>query len=194
MTYALFDQPVDAHKGAFQAVKSDDAKLRAAGFKLENVYAPPIATAMLFPGIGARHMKMMSKYRYYASMEVALRDDAAGVVSVAGEKMKIEKPLTAADREKCESGLKLVKDLFEAAGAKEIIQCRQAFGLHLMGGCALGTDPARSVVGPEFQVHGFPGLYAADSSVFPSAPGINPSFTIMALSHRASKQILKERT
>jgi choline dehydrogenase-like flavoprotein len=59
-----------------------------------------------------------------------------------------------------------------------------------MGGCPMGTDPARSVVDPEFRVHGMPRLLAADSSVFPSAPGINPSFTIMALSQRASEIML----
>jgi choline dehydrogenase-like flavoprotein len=59
-----------------------------------------------------------------------------------------------------------------------------------MGGCPIGTDGAHSVVNPEFQVHDHPGLYAADSSVFPAAPGINPSFTVMALSHRAAAAIL----
>jgi choline dehydrogenase-like flavoprotein len=45
------------------------------------------------------------------------------------------------------------------------------------------------VVDPEFRVHGLPNLVAADSSVFPSAPGINPSFTIMALSQRAGQSM-----
>jgi choline dehydrogenase-like flavoprotein len=59
-----------------------------------------------------------------------------------------------------------------------------------MGGCPIGTDAKTSVVSPDFQVHGFPNLYAADSSIFPTAPGINPSYTIMALSVRASRKML----
>ena len=83
-----------------------------------------------------------------------------------------------------------MRDLFNAAGATDIVQCEQAFGLHLMGGCPLGTDPATSVVGPDFRVHGHDDVFAADSSVFPAAPGINPSFTIMALSHRAAQEMV----
>ena len=190
MTYAMFDEPVDAHKGAFQVVKSYDPKLRKAGFKLENVYAPPIGTAMLIPGQGLRHQELMKKYRHYASMEVAIRDDPSGVITVQGDKIIINKSLTAADREKAKGGLKLVTELFTAAGAKEIVPCTQGFGLHLMGGCTMGTDSQTSVVSPDFHVHGHPNLVVGDSSIFPAAPGINPSFTIMALSHRASRAAL----
>jgi choline dehydrogenase-like flavoprotein len=188
MTYAMFDEPVDAHKGAFQSVKSEDPALRKAGFKLENVYAPPIATAMLIPGYGAEHLRRMKKYRHYASMEVAIRDEAVGRISIGkGDKVLIDKPLTSADREKSVRGLKLVRGLFESVGAKEIIPCEQTFGLHLMGGCPIGTDGAQAVVTPEFKVFGHERLMIADSSVFPAAPGINPSFTIMALSRRAAR-------
>jgi choline dehydrogenase-like flavoprotein len=191
MTYAVFDEPIDAHKGAFQAVKSADRKLRQAGYKLENVYAPPIGTAMLMPGFGRRHHELMKKYRHMASMEVALRDEPSGRIRVAGNgKLVVDKTLTGPDREIARKGLLLVRELFEAAGAREIIPCLQGFGLHLMGGCPIGSDGAQSVVNPEFQVHDHPGLFAADSSVFPAAPGINPSFTVMALSHRAANSIL----
>lgn len=194
MSYAMFDEPVDAHKGAFQAVKSDDQRFRKLGLKFENVFAPPIGTAMLVPGFGAAHQRVMRNYRYLASMEVAVRDDAKGRITVdKNDRVRVDKTLTSDDRAKAKQGLKLVRELFEAAGAKEVITCDQAFGLHLMGGCAIGTSGATSVVNPEFQVHDHPGLYAADSSIFPSAPGINPSFTIMALSHRAAREILKGR-
>jgi len=192
MTYGIFDTQVNAHKGAFQAVASEDKKLRAKGFKLENVFAPPTGTAMLVPGYGKQHLEIMRQYRYLASMEVAIRDEAAGKVVLSNDdKLRIEKPLTAQDRERIALGLKHVRDLFDAAGARKVVQCKQAFGLHLMGGCALGTDPARSVVSPDFNVHGFDRLFAADSSVFPGAPGINPSFTIMALSNRAAQEMVK---
>ena len=61
-----------------------------------------------------------------------------------------------------------------------------------MGGCNMGTDPQRSVTSPEFRLHGFRNVYTADSSIFPNAPGINPSFTIMALSVKAGDQILAD--
>jgi choline dehydrogenase-like flavoprotein len=86
--------------------------------------------------------------------------------------------------------LKTVRSIFETVGAKEIYQSPFKFGLHLMGGCSIGTDPKRSVVNEEFQVHGARNIFIADSSIFPSAPGINPALSIMALTHRASQEIL----
>lgn len=189
MTYGLFEKEapfIDAHKGAFQTVKSEDPKLRRAGYKFENVFAPPISTAMLFDGFGSSHLQRMKRYRSYASMEVALRDDAEGVIQLHGDKLRIEKRLTSDDQRRAAEGLEIVHEMFSTVGAKEIISCKQGFGLHLMGGCPIGNDSRVSVVNPDFQVHGFPRLLVADSSIFPSAPGINPSLTIMALSLKAA--------
>ena len=80
---------------------------------------------------------------------------------------------------------------FEAEHALEIIEGNLAIGLHLMGGCGLGVDASRSVVTPDFHLHGFDNIHVADSSVFPNAPGINPSFTIMAIACRAAAKILE---
>jgi choline dehydrogenase-like flavoprotein len=189
--YGLFREVIDAHKGAFQAVRSEDAHLRSLGIKFESNFAPPIATAMLLPGVGRRHMDLMKGYRHLASMEVAIRDEPTGRLTVgSGGRFVIDKPLTAADRKKIRTGVALIRDMFSTLGARQVIPCRQGFAVHLMGGCAIGTDPRRSVVGPDFRVHGFPRVFAADSSVFPSSPGINPSLTIMALSHRAARSMV----
>jgi choline dehydrogenase-like flavoprotein len=188
--YGVFKEIVDAHKGAFQAVRSEDKRFRRQGIKFESNFAPPIATAMLLPEIGTRHLELMKGYRHLASMEVAIRDEATGRLRIGRGGLIIDKALTAADRNKAKAGVGIIKDLLASVGATEIIPCRQSFALHPMGGCALGDDPQRSVVGPDFAVHGCPNVYAADSSVFPSAPGINPSLTIMALSRKAARTIL----
>lgn len=190
MTYALFDREVNAFKGAFQAVKSYDPNLRKQGLKFENVFAPPIATSMLMTGFGIEHLKLMQKYKFMASMEVAIRDDATGELSVSPQgKLIVRKKLTANDESKMARGLKLVEEMFSDAKPQAIIKCPQAFGLHLMGGCAIGTNEKTSVINPEYKVHGSKKLFCADSSVFPSAPGLNPSLSVMALSHLALKQI-----
>lgn len=190
MTFALFERPVEAYKGAFQAVKSYDKKLRAMGFKFENVFAPPIATAMLLDGFGREHQAQMNKFRFMASMEVAIRDEASGEM-LTDQKNTVRKSLTGRDRERMAQGQALIVEMFESVGAQRIIRCEQAFGLHLMGGCAIGQRPEKSVVNPEFQLHGYKKIFIADSSIFPSAPGINPSLTIMALSQRALPHIKK---
>jgi choline dehydrogenase-like flavoprotein len=105
--------------------------------------------------------------------------------------MIVRKSLTAQDQSRMSQGLKMIEEMFDGSGAEKIIRCPQAFGLHLMGGCSLGTNESKSVVNPEFKVHGSKKIFIADSSVFPSAPGINPSLTIMALSHLAMPSITK---
>ncbi|GIW41459.1 MAG: GMC family oxidoreductase [Candidatus Binatia bacterium] len=190
MTLAYYDEPVNAHKGPLQSYKSDDPGFRRSGFKLENVFAPPVAIAMLLPGFGREHHAWMKRIRHFACIEVAIRDTNPGRIGVDGNgRLRIEKRLNEEDRRRRDRGLRAVENIFRATGAKKILRGSFPIGLHLMGGCNMGTDPARSVVGPDFRLHGSKRLYAADSSIFPDAPGINPSFTIMALSLRAAKTI-----
>src|SRR5207237_1507674 len=60
---------------------------------------------------------------------------------------------------------------------------------HQMGSCRMGNDPATSVIGPDHRAHAVKGLFVADGSAFPSASGVNPMITIMAMAHRASRFI-----
>lgn len=52
---------------------------------------------------------------------------------------------------------------------------------HQMGTCRMGASEDASVVNAQGKVWGVEGLYVADSSVFPSASGVNPMVTVMAL-------------
>nr|WP_285903244.1 GMC family oxidoreductase [Alkalimarinus sediminis] len=97
-----------------------------------------------------------------------------------------------ADWQRANAGLQVVETLFNTLGAREVMKSPIKIGLHLMGGCTLGKDGQHSVVNERFQVHDHPNLFIADSSIFPSAPGINPALSIMALAHKASEHILAE--
>ncbi|MBX7168997.1 MAG: GMC family oxidoreductase [Pirellulales bacterium] len=192
MTFGVYDEPVDAHKGALQSVQAHDERFRRAGVKFENVFAPPIATAMLLPGVGRAHHELARKYRHLACIEIAVQDEPTGQITLDKRGNLVRhKPLTDLDRQRIKRGLDQAIEWHNVAGARAVIRSDQGFGLHLMGGCPIGTDPRTSVVDPGFRVHGFPRLVIADSSVFPQAPGINPSLTIMALSNRASCSLLQ---
>jgi choline dehydrogenase-like flavoprotein len=63
------------------------------------------------------------------------------------------------------------------------------FTAHQMGTCRLGADRATSVADPYGEVHGVRGLFIADASGFPSASGVNPMLSVMALAYRVAQRI-----
>jgi choline dehydrogenase-like flavoprotein len=73
-------------------------------------------------------------------------------------------------------------------GANRIVM----FSAHQMGTCRMGANPTTSVTNEHQQVHGVKGLFVCDSSVFPTASGVNPMLSIMALAHKASQYIKTE--
>ena len=132
------------------------------------------------------------KFRYMTCIEVAVRDDAAGEISVDKKgNLKIKKYLTDQDMKRRDAGLDSLRNIFAKQGAKEVIESPFFFGLNLMGGCAIGKDPAESVTGPDFCIHGHPNISVSDSSIFPNAPGINPSLTISTLSYLHATTLIK---
>lgn len=60
---------------------------------------------------------------------------------------------------------------------------------HILGGCPMGADTRTGVVDDLFRAHGYPNLYILDGSVMPCNLGVNPSFTITALSEYAMDQV-----
>ena len=58
---------------------------------------------------------------------------------------------------------------------------------HVMGTCRMGDDPRTSVVGPEGRFHDVENLLCADSSVFVTASGYNPTLTLVALAIRSAR-------
>lgn len=63
---------------------------------------------------------------------------------------------------------------------------------HLQGGCAMGRGWEDSVTDSCGRVHGIPGLFVADASLFPNSVEINPYLTIMALADRVAETIRKD--
>ncbi|KAJ5578794.1 uncharacterized protein N7459_007758 [Penicillium hispanicum] len=62
---------------------------------------------------------------------------------------------------------------------------------HQMGTCRMGKSPKSSVVDSNCQVWDTDGLYVVDASVFPSASGVNPMVTNMAIADWASRNIAR---
>ncbi len=60
---------------------------------------------------------------------------------------------------------------------------------HPQGSARMGIDPRTSVCDEDGGVHGAPGLYVMDGSLFPTACGVNPMLTIEALAHRCARRL-----
>jgi choline dehydrogenase-like flavoprotein len=60
---------------------------------------------------------------------------------------------------------------------------------HQMGSCRMATSARAGVVDPYGQVFGTENLYVADASVFPSASGVNPMVTNMAIADYISREL-----
>jgi choline dehydrogenase-like flavoprotein len=63
------------------------------------------------------------------------------------------------------------------------------YSAHQMGSCRLGANKRTSVADPYGEVHGVKGLFIADASGFPSASGVNPMLSVMALAYRVAQRI-----
>lgn len=192
MFFGMYGEEVNAHKGMFQSVASKDPQFRARGFKLENVYAGPVSTAMLFNASGAKHQDLMRQYRYMTCAEVAIRDENAGEISVGKSgQLTVKKIITEQDKRRMKDGTDTLKEILAVSGAQHVIESPYYFGLHLMGGARMGTNVNNSVVAPDYRVHGQKNVFVCDSSLYPNAPGINPGLTIMALSHKLSEELTR---
>ena len=62
-----------------------------------------------------------------------------------------------------------------------------------MGTARMGATAADGAIDPDGRVYGVEGLLVADASAFPSASGVNPMLTIMALAHRATSALIARR-
>ena len=62
---------------------------------------------------------------------------------------------------------------------------------HQMGTNRMSVSPRTGVVDPNGKVWGTEGLYVADASVMPSASGVNPMVTTMAISDFISRGVAK---
>jgi choline dehydrogenase-like flavoprotein len=65
---------------------------------------------------------------------------------------------------------------------------------HQMGTCRMSASPKAGVVDQTGRVWGTRGLHVIDASVFPTASGVNPMSTVMAIADSLSRTLVKQWT
>lgn len=78
----------------------------------------------------------------------------------------------------------------EKATDTKVYAFRTPISVHPIGGACLGANGECGVVDANGEVYGHPGLYVADASVFPKAPGGPPSMSICAWSANVADRLI----
>jgi choline dehydrogenase-like flavoprotein len=212
-TMALFDESIDMSRGIPQGYSIDE--LEHEGIMFEGGSVPLEILAVSVPWVGDRFVALMEQYRQLALFGFLIEDTSRGEVRPGprGSPL-ITYNLNRRDAQRMQRATATLCEVFLAAGARrvyplvpgmeelttldEVRQLRamnlapSAFDIsayHPLGTCRMGTDPRESVVGPDFETHEVERLFIADGSVVPSALGVNPQMTIMAMALRAGETI-----
>ena len=161
------------------------------------------------------HFEMMKRFHRTMSVTLTLRDDPArSRIKIKDGRAQLDFRESRQDIENLRQCFLLAARGFLAVGARRVFlpmlrppkieresDLKQVekmkfsyddlllYSDHTSGGNAYGKDPERGVVDAGGRLFGSENVYVADSSLFPTASGINPSWTIMALSHRVSSQL-----
>ncbi|HEY2770175.1 MAG TPA: GMC family oxidoreductase [Solirubrobacteraceae bacterium] len=199
---ARMDEIVDMARGVPQSFYVDEFSRE--GIMFEGIAGPPSYVALSLPLSGARHAEVMSQYRHLVQLGLMVSDGSHGRVHGLAGHPVVNYSLSAEDLKKFRTGLARIDQLLRAAGAREVFlplgpgirpETAQARDLKLVGFHPLGTARADSrrehgVVDGSLKLHGVDGVYVADGSVVPSALGVNPQLTIMALATRLAFSLL----
>jgi choline dehydrogenase-like flavoprotein len=200
----LCDYDVHMWKGATQGAYFEDPELP--GVLPHTFNAPPGVVLVLLGGVGQDAKENLPLLRRLCGSVVMVSDTGEGTVGARADgRADLAYDFAPQDVERIKRGMVSTARVLLAGGAKKItgmvhgvgwhedvdtfakaLQTRTIddFGLyasHPMASCRMGADPESSVVGPNGESHGLPGLYIADSSVFPTSLGVNPQLTTMVL-------------
>ncbi len=201
---ADFPEEVRLWDGVPQSFHVD--QFAARGVRLMGISGPPDHLASCTTGFGAEHRDQMLGAARASTCGVMISDSSRGRVIPIGRRQIVRYDVGAEDAARFKFALERTVELYWAAGARSVMvpvrgvptlrdgaveplrrhpvpatSLTKPLAFHPLGTARASADPARSVVDPGLAVRGFEGLYVADGSVVPSALGVNPQVTIMAL-------------
>lgn len=199
--WALMDEEVDMARGVPQSYCVDE--FAPEGIMMEGIAGPPDYLAMAVPYVGRRHRELMLSYRRIAQFGLMVSDTSRG--RVRGRAIRYD--LNRRDADTILRGLERLVELLFAAGARRVfvpiagtpeltapqpLRARRR-QLKLMAFHPLGTARAGhgGVLDADLRVRGMPHVHVSDGSAVPTALGVNPQLTIMALATRLGEHLCR---
>jgi len=209
---AEYDEEILPWKGIPQGYSIEE--LHDEGILYEGATVPLEMTMSMTQLIGPQLIRLAESYDRVATFGFMVEDTARGSVREVMGQPVIQYSLTEQDVAHIKRGMDVLAQVFFASGARvvhtgiagfdvlsspdDLLRLRRAnlrpwdldlSAYHPLGTARMGTDPAKTVIGPDHQVHDTPGLYVVDGAAVPTALGVNPQITIMALATRAAEKI-----
>ncbi|MBI2795283.1 MAG: GMC family oxidoreductase [Gemmatimonadetes bacterium] len=199
----------------FRLATMDGDRYAEGGYLLMANQLQPAELAAVLPGTGASHRALMTKLRKLGGAISWIDDVEEGSVSLDGDRARYQVPLGGGNELRIRDAFAKQARLLLTVGAKEVLFGDQrdtritkvgeieravrslaiapgnfVFAApHPAGGARMGADARTSVVGMDHRVHGTDNLFVADPSVFPTAPSVDPSLTIMAFACVAAAHV-----
>jgi hypothetical protein len=212
---ALYEEVIDGANAIPQGYAIEE--FHEEGILFEGAFAPLDIGAASFTSFGPRLIEILENYKHMACFGLMIEDTSRGRVRPGpGGRPLITYWLNHHDVSRLKRAVEILARVYFAGGAHTVMPLVNGFdefhsledverfrrskvtardfeitAYHPLGTARMGTNPKKSVVGPDFQVHTTPGLYVADGSVVPSSPAVNPQMTIMAMATRAAESIGK---
>lgn len=187
------------------------------GALIEGIGAPPGITATIFPGLGFERQRQLARYNEFTAAGILLRDSVPGRITVGKGRPGIDWSLAPADAERMKLAVARCAEAWLASGASAVLTGHSRltsirstaelakldrvgwgagevalFCFHQMGTARMGSSSKVGVVSPTGRMWAYENLYVADSSLFPTASGVNPQLTIYALADVVADGILNE--
>lgn len=209
----LYDRKI---QGQYEVPQAYHAPVSTPGeMYMETAFLPPALMAPALPGFGPDHHQLVQQYEHYALSGFRIIETQRGRVARSfGGMPVIEYNLCDRDLATVRAGLKMACRMLFDTGAKRVFVPVHGMeyiespadiskiddprisagdlelsGYHVQGTLRMGADPAQAVVGEDGALHGTPGLYVADASLFPTSSRVNPQHTVMALGTRIARGI-----
>jgi choline dehydrogenase-like flavoprotein len=209
---AIYKEPVQGWKGVNQWAQVRE--FHDEGLIFAENFVPPTVIALSLPVHSGQAWDLMRRYDRMVLSGVLLEDSVTGHIARLPFDHAVPRySITHADLDRLKRGVKRLARMHREMGAETLLlpfhsmpllerhesldridtisdrRDLELFTVHQMGTTRMGPDAQRDVVSLDGELHELPGCFVSDGGLFPTAVGVNPQVTIMALATHVAEGV-----